>query len=544
MDVLIVIPARGGSKGIPRKNLRPLNSLPLLYYSINNALKISVDADIYVSSDDDEILNVAGKYGAKMHKRNSDLAKDVTTLDPVIYDALLFAENVENKKYDLVITMQPTSPLLKSGSIQKAIDIFSNNLEVETVISAVNDTHLSWTYQNNEFSPLYEKRLNRQYLKPQYKETGGFLMCRRSVISESNRIGKKIELYELGPDEAIDIDTYEDWNLCDYFLKRKNVVFCISGYKEIGLGHVYNAVILAHEILNHKVSFLVDKKSQLAFDKLSEINLPVQMQKEDDIVDDLLNLNPDLVISDRLDTTKEYVERLTKNDIKTVNFEDLGEGAQSADLVFNAIYPEKNKIENHFYGSTYFCARSEFIYHNPIKIKDRVERILLTFGGVDPNNLTLKVLDAIYDYCVANSIQISIITGLGYEDKNLVHLQEFENVEVLYNISNISDHMVNSDMAFTSAGRTTYELALLGIPSVVLCQNKRELTHFFAYKEHGFDNLGLGINSSSEEIKNAMIKLVEHKEQRVTAQNLMLSNEIRSGKKKVLKKINDLIEDA
>ena len=121
MNILVVIPARGGSKGIPRKNLRLLGEKPLLYYSINNALNSKYNLDVFVSSEDDEILNTAQKFGAKIHKRDSNIADDKTTLDPVIYDCYIHTKQAENKDYDLIITMQPTSPLLSSSSLDKAI---------------------------------------------------------------------------------------------------------------------------------------------------------------------------------------------------------------------------------------------------------------------------------------------------------------------------------------------------------------------------------------------------------------------------------------
>lgn len=81
--------------------------------------------------------------------------------------------------------------------------------------------------EGKSFVPNYRKRLNRQFLPKIYKETGGFLITRKSVISPNNRIGKHVDLYLLNLPESIDIDTYEDWNLCEYFLiRKKNFVYC------------------------------------------------------------------------------------------------------------------------------------------------------------------------------------------------------------------------------------------------------------------------------------------------------------------------------
>ena len=190
MNILAVIPARGGSKGIPRKNLRLLGAKPLLYYSINNALNSKFDLDVFVSSEDDEILNIAKKFGASIHKRTQTIAYDKTTLDPVIYDCFINAQQKKGKDYDLIITIQPTSPLLSSGSLDNAIEKMISNNNIETIIAAKDSTHLSWRKEDNQFKPNYTERVNRQYLASSYTETGAFLITRNSVISENNRIGK------------------------------------------------------------------------------------------------------------------------------------------------------------------------------------------------------------------------------------------------------------------------------------------------------------------------------------------------------------------
>ena len=150
MNILAVIPARGGSKGIPRKNLRLLGGKPLLYYSINNALKSKYDLDVFVSSEDDEILNTAKKCGAKTHKRNLNISDDKTTLDPVIYDCYIHAKSFEKKEYDLIITMQPTSPLLLINSLDSAIGRMIDNTAIDNIIAAKNATHLSWRKENEK----------------------------------------------------------------------------------------------------------------------------------------------------------------------------------------------------------------------------------------------------------------------------------------------------------------------------------------------------------------------------------------------------------
>jgi CMP-N-acetylneuraminic acid synthetase len=143
-NILIIIPARGGSKGIPRKNLRALAGKPLIYYSIQTARGLRFQPDVYVSTDDSEIATIAEKLGASIIHRDAAKAQDHTTLDPVIFDGYQQAREKEGKDYDLIVTLQPTSPLLKSGSLDTALERMLGEPTIDTIISARDDTHLTW----------------------------------------------------------------------------------------------------------------------------------------------------------------------------------------------------------------------------------------------------------------------------------------------------------------------------------------------------------------------------------------------------------------
>lgn len=543
MNVLVVIPARGGSKGIPRKNLRSLAGKPLIYYSIQTALKSRHNPDVYVSSEDDEIQSIASKIGAKIHKRDTGISHDTTTLDPVIFSAYQeISQKNQAKKYDLIVTLQPTSPLLRTKTLDEAIDRMVNNSDVDTVIAAKDDTHLSWVKDGDRYLPNYTKRVNRQFLKPTFRETGSFLITRASVISKESRIGENVDLYLLEDGENIDIDTHEDWNVCEYYLRRRKILFVVCGNPEIGLGHVYNTLLVANDILDHHVVFLVDKDSNIAKEKISSNNYVVYQQIHDNILEDIKDINPDVVINDILDTDLDYIEILKEENIKVINFEDLGEGAQKADLVINAIYPEQVSLPNHFFGHNYFVIRDEFVLTSSKPIEPSVRNVLLTFGGVDPNNFTAKVLKSIYQYCRQNNIEINIVTGLGYSQYQT--LQKFKKVKIHKNTSQISDFMSKADMIFTSAGRTIYEVASLGVPAIVLAQNEREMTHFFASEKYGFEYLGDGTQISCEDILEKFTGLVENYEYRKNMSRLMKSVDLRSGRRRVQELIRSAVENS
>ena len=540
-NILIIIPARGNSKGIPRKNIRNLGGRPLIYYVIHNALSLSYEADVFVTSEDDEILNLSKKFGAKAIKRIEKLSQDDTTLDSVVYDAYKSIKEIENKNYELIITMQPTSPILKAYSIDQAIKKICDNDNIDTIISAVENTHLCWRRENNIFFPNYKIRLNRQYLDPTYGETGGFLITRESILISGNRIGKNVDLYLLKNGEEIDIDTYEDWSICEYILKRKKVLFVVTGHKEVGMGHVYNALILANDLINHDICFLVDKKSSLAYEKILESNYTVYIQKSVNFTDDVLSHQPDLVINDILDTKYHYILELKEHGIKVVNFEDIGPGSRLADAVINAIYNEYGVFVNSYYGQKYYLLRDEFYFSTPThQVNKTIKKVLLTFGGADPSNYAKYVLESIYEYCLNNNIELSLILGFGYKEENT--LDEFNKVKIYKDTINMFEHINSSDIVFGSAGRTTYEIAYAGTPAIILAQNERELEHKFAFGENGFINLGLINNLTKNSVLKTFIQLAEDYDLRKHMSTLMKSNNLKNGRKVVRNIIEEVLE--
>ncbi|MCS4448438.1 acylneuraminate cytidylyltransferase family protein [Clostridium botulinum] len=219
--IAVCIPARGGSKGIPRKNVRLLAGKPLITYVIDELKKSSIIDYILITTDDEEIKFIAKKKDISVIDRPSNLADDKTPLDPVVYHAVRTLESNIKKDLDIIITVQPTSPLLKAKTVEAGIrKIVDEN--VDTVISVVDDRHLAWTTnKDGKYVPKYEKRMNRQYLPSEFRETGAIFATRREFISENSRMGKNIDLIEVSRHESIDIDSYSDWWVAERLLKRK-----------------------------------------------------------------------------------------------------------------------------------------------------------------------------------------------------------------------------------------------------------------------------------------------------------------------------------
>lgn len=543
MHKLIVIPARGGSKGIPRKNLRLLGGRALIEYSLELSSSLPNDYVVVLSTDSEEIANYGRRFGVQIRIRPKSLAEDKVTLDPVIYDALQFATESLGIDFDLVCTMQPTSPLLKRSSLIGAFAKLEQNPEIDTILSAVKDVHLKWGIEDGGFHPLFEKRVNRQELPLEYKETGGFLITRGTLVTPNNRLGKNVELVELSSSEAIDIDSEDDWALCEYHLNRKHLVFVVAGYKRIGTGHIYNCLTLADALVGHRISFVTMKSHELAIEKVSQSNYPLKVVEDvRDLTQLLSEMSPDIIINDILDTELSYMESIVKLGKKVINFEDLGPGASLANVVINAMYPEKdNLLDHHFFGVRYFCLNDSMVNFKSEDYQAKQSRLLITFGGVDPENLTKKVLDAVHERCKELGVEIKVVLGMGYQSHE--SLKHYSDLDIVQNVSSLAEYINECDIVFTSAGRTTFEIASIGRPCIVLAQNERELTHFFCHRDNGFINLGLGTEVDETQIADSFERLISNPEFCKELVREMKRHDIKQGKNRVLQIIRDTINE-
>jgi CMP-N-acetylneuraminic acid synthetase/spore coat polysaccharide biosynthesis predicted glycosyltransferase SpsG len=535
MKALVIIPARGGSKGIPRKNVRLMVGQPLISYSIENAINSTHNLDVVVSTDDDEITRIAESYGAKVIMRPENLATDRVTLDPVIYHAMSVMEKEKNTRYDVIITMQATSPLLRKETLDAAIDSFMNN-NFDTVLSGINKPHLSWDEKDGRIIPAYEKRFNRQYLPKNLLETGAFFISKREFVKEHSRFGPSVSVYEISENEAIDIDTPQDWWIAEKELSKKNILIRSEGYSEIGLGHIYRGLLLGYNLIDHNIKFVLSEKSDLGIMKIEASHFPYSIiQNNDEIVKLIDDFNCDILVNDMLDTTEDYIELCKSSGIRVVNFEDLGPGAKQADAVINDLYEKKNNLKNHYWGSDYYCIRDEFLLAKPTEFRNNVEEVLVIFGGTDPCNLTNRVFDVIQTINNKN-IHYTFILGMGYKRSNeLIESSKGLglNVDFVQDVKLITEYMAKTDIAISSQGRTMLELASMGVPTILLAQNKREQHHEFGYLKNGFINLGLGSEVEDDTIKQTLIWLINSLQIRKQMKEQMRKKDLKKGIERV-----------
>ncbi len=540
MKIVAIIPARGGSKGITKKNLRFLGGTPLIYYSIQTALKSNYINDVIVTSENEEILTYAGNFNVICHKRPAELSEDSTPLDPVITETVLWYEK-HFSDVDVVITLQPTSPTLKTTTLDKAIEYFLNS-DLDCVLSVSDDTGLTWRIQNGVPEPEYVRRVNRQYLEKRYLETGAFVINRREILQNGSRISGKIGVFEVTKEESIDIDDEIDWLCAESIINRKSFIFVVLANTEIGTGHLKRALTISDRLIGHQRKFILLQPSNWAKNMLSETNYIYEVANSfSEILKLISNSSEEIVINDVLDTSAEYVREIKQLGKFVVNFEDLGEGSDECHLAFNDLYERSNCPENHKYGERYYILDRNFLLVPPNEFHPRVKDILITFGGVDKNNLSLKVAKAIKEFGTELwdlSYKFILGTGYPYQEELEEYLSNAKfKYEIKRDVRNMALEMKGVDLAITSNGRTIYELAYMRIPTISISQNDRETMHLFSRYSKGVKYLGISCTISEEKIAEEVKKLVFDIEKRKAMYDELEKTDLKHGFENVIEEI-------
>ena len=213
MEIISIIPARGGSKGIPMKNLKLINGKPLLYYSINSSLNSKYISRTIVSSDHEKILKIAKKLGAEIISRPKKFSTDNATTESVISHSIEFLEKKEKYHPDIIVLLQNTSPLRNSKHIDEAIKLFLKK-KYDSLLSCYPSHMFLWKKQNGTGAPLnYDPKYRpmRQRFNNQFIENGAIYITKFSSFKKSKcRVSGKIGLYEMPKELSIDIDTRDD----------------------------------------------------------------------------------------------------------------------------------------------------------------------------------------------------------------------------------------------------------------------------------------------------------------------------------------------
>lgn len=446
--MIAVVPARGGSQEVKRKNLAVVDGKPLLCHIADTLKQMGIR--VIVSTEDPEIASVAKVHGYEVHARSMGAAADDVPVSVVAQEV------VDTLQYEgPVIIAQPTCPFVTQETLARLINRLSPH---HAVTLATPNTHILRDHGRRS------EAVNRQDMSDHLMHEVGVRVFATGVSFDH----VPNDVIEVEGREAYDIDTIHELRAAQATPKTVNIE--VTGNEQVGSGHVYRGLALANELQHHDIVFTPVDSEPWVHDRITTAGWTLRE----------LNWPPtDLVIVDRLDTTTEQVAKHKANGSVVVTVEDQGPGAGLADLVVNALYGsgvDRYKGWNVVYGPDWADLRPEFVGLPDYRITDD-KRVLCMFGGTDPSHLgerVAKTLAGFYD--------ITVIPPHG-------------TVEVAY-------EMMNHDVLVTSAGRTVYEAAAVGIPTVVIAQNSRESTHAHL----GVGNLYLGVGSvvTNEQIQDTV----------------------------------------
>ena len=232
MKIITIIPARGGSKGVPRKNIKELNGKPLIAYTIEEAKKSKYLNEIYVSTDDTEIKEVSERFGAIVIDRPEDLAQDKSPTLPVLKHAVKVLEK-DGDKIDLIVLLQATALFKKVEEIDRAIEIMIDSDYDSLMTVSPTPKHFITNWQkeidngilinHHDKKPINDDKnaIRRQDLPTTYWKNGHiYIMKRKTLMEEDSLFGNKCHGFIIDRNDIVNIDSFEDFEYAEYLLQK------------------------------------------------------------------------------------------------------------------------------------------------------------------------------------------------------------------------------------------------------------------------------------------------------------------------------------
>jgi len=436
IDTLAVIPARGGSTELKRKNLLPIDGTPMFLHSAHAAR--DAGCQVVISTDDAEIRSTAIVAGFTVHDRGPELADVV--VDEVVKAA---TEGWDGP----ILLVQPT---VQPITAEILTDFIRNTSEVGCLTA--DNTHQLWS-NGGWITP----RVNRQD-RPLSSLVAQELGIRYwATVADIGKAPTPVPM-PFSVNDLVDIDTASDYR--SITIPRCVALWPIADQTH-GMGHLRRCLAIAEQLQHHHIEFVIDDVDDDMLEILVERGWPFETFAG--ITDDH---TPDLWILDRLDNTD-----MPQLDGKVVTFEDESD------------YPDDVKIDALYEDGVDWCVlRPEFTagsYH----VTDQTHslKLLVMFGGTDPSRLGARISE-LFPHHQLEWIQAG-------DDKPVAEL------------------MHQADILITSAGRTVFEAAAVGIPTIVLAQNLRETTHTHLGYRHGNIYLGLGKLVTDRQIQTTVATL-------------------------------------
>lgn len=535
--IAAIIPAIKKNVAFPDDLIKKLEGKTLVARAIDKAIALAGRKSVFLVTDSEEIRLIGERHGVSVYW-DPGLNWLDSAMSASLYRFLLHGP--ANSAY--CVLLSPYAPLLDAADIEDAVEtLVESGMDM---LKPVKEERRQLFDDNGRTLLQYVFGTMPETHRLEYR---GFSIFRGSLLQGGlNSHPVSMVAYPV-PSDVIEINSFQDWWICEKLLRRKRIVFRVIGDAQVGMGHIYRALSLAHEISDHQIMFVCDEQSLVAASQLAGSDYWIGVYPQSTILERMIELNPDLVVNDILNTGVEEVRSLQEQGIRVVNFEDMGEGARLADLTINELYDEPRFASgNALWGHEHFFVRDEFNDARPHRFRSKVDNLLLVFGGTDQLNLSQSIYRAVRGLCRKNYVNIHIVTGPGYEmyEELEREVAACSDTTLTRSTGVISSLMERCQIAITSNGRTVYEMAHMNIPAIVIAQHDREKTHAFACPENGFLPVGIYKKDKTESlVLETLARLVMDVDFRQQLFRRTTRFRFSRNKGRVVKRILALIED-
>lgn len=476
-DPICIVPARGTEPGLPKRNFKRVAGQPLVAHTIETGLECAAFEDVYVSTESEPLAELAREYGATVPFLRPDrLAEADALLHEVVSHAVdrLDEEGFVEVAPDMpVVVLQSNVPFRRPVHVSNALETFADGHEA--VISVVEERRFYWRSDGESLAPRFERRCVRDDLEPFYRETGSINVTTPTLLDRGTRVGDGPGYVVTDRLSALAVDSVLDLWLAEHIADGPRVVFRVDGGDDIGMGHVSRCLTLAGElesVLRCDVRFVSNVAYPGGVEAIRDAGYEVRAVETPDS-ETIASLNPDVVFLDLLATATGTVRGLHEAAAAVITLEDSRDGLTHADFAVNALQEDADDNDhNRLAGADYFVLRDEFRAHS-FDPPGTVENVLLTFGGSDPAGLSILACRAVAG---DTDRQYRLIVGPDFDAWSDLEdaLEACPQVELFEAVDDMNTHMAWADLGVASGGRTAYELAATGTPTIVVAQNDRE----------------------------------------------------------------------
>jgi spore coat polysaccharide biosynthesis predicted glycosyltransferase SpsG/CMP-N-acetylneuraminic acid synthetase len=519
LRVVAIVPARGGTDPVPYLNIKRLGDCPLLAHTLTAARDAPSVDRVVVTTDDPRVADVARSYGADVpFLRPTDLAADLPSLKPVIVHAMGELERAGDRA-DVVVILQVTTPFREAEAIESAITTLLAGA-FDTVVSVTEDRTLNWRAADGRLVPLFEKEGRREEQEPIYRENGAVVALRRSVLDSAARFGERVGYVVLDKRAGFTVYDLEDFWMAERLLRQPRVLFRVDGSTGMGMGHVYRSLAIAdalRQLSRADIAFLMSADHPEGLITVSRRGYPVRVVGDgrlDNYLEHIRDFSPEILINDLPVVEAAYMKALSHVGATTVNLVDTPEDLETAEhyeqVIVSVMNQDRETPEGFYAGPAYAILREQFRDREK-EVRERPRTVLLSFGGSDPQGLTLKAARALD--ALDPKVEVVAVAGAAFSyRRDLAALVRTlrRPVRVIDDAGgHISELMLDADLMVGSGGMSVYEIAALGTPGIILGQNVREDRRMREFARHGtVVYLGLGSEVPEEEIAGAVTALL------------------------------------